>query len=57
MECEEQNNEQMFNRIQEINELDKQWIENELKRTQSAPEMAESGVDSLRLSTDEPNLR
>ncbi|KAI6234568.1 Skp1-related protein [Aphelenchoides fujianensis] len=31
-----------FDRIREIEDLDQQWIENELKRAQSAPEMAES---------------
>lgn len=43
----------IFDRIQEIDELDRQWTDNKLKRTMSAPEMAESGVDSLRQASDE----
>ena len=45
-----------FNRIQDIDELDKQWNESELKRTQSEPVLAESAVDSVRLAVDELNL-
>jgi hypothetical protein len=46
----------MFDRMHEIDDLERQWGENELKRTMSAPEMAESGVDSVRKAADELNL-
>jgi len=35
-----------FDRIREIDQLDRQWLENELQRTQSAPEIPELDDDT-----------
>jgi len=43
--------------MHEIDELEQQWVDNELKRTQSAPDMAESAMDSISLTVDELNLK
>jgi len=56
LDQEDKYSEKMFDRIREIEDYDKQWDENEMKRTVSAPDLAESGVDSLRLAADELNL-
>jgi len=57
MEQGEQGCDQMFSRMHEIDELEQQWVDNELKRTQSAPDMAESAMDSISLTVDELNLK
>lgn len=49
-ENEEKESEPMFTRIQEIDDLDKQWIDMELKRVHSAPHMAESVANEIDLN-------
>ncbi|KAI6176104.1 Sugar transporter SWEET [Aphelenchoides bicaudatus] len=56
LDSEEVERDQMFNRMHEIDDLEKQWGENELKRTMSAPDLAESSVLSVRQAADELNL-
>jgi hypothetical protein len=46
-ESDQQEFEPMFTKIQEIDDLDRQWIDKELKRTNSAPHMAESARDAI----------